>query len=91
MPPLPLDEQIGGVEESCGRFTAAGIAVVRDPVVSPKGMRLYQSACEAGRLPIRVRPLLLISPVGSVAERIAVIEGFAMRSGFGDEWIKVWA
>jgi predicted amidohydrolase YtcJ len=71
-------------------FTAAGIGTVRDPVVSPEGMRLYQEAEESGRLSLRVRPLLLIYPSGSVDQRIAQIEGFGMRSGFGNKWVKVW-
>jgi predicted amidohydrolase YtcJ len=34
--------------------------------------------------------LLLIYPSGSVAQRIAQIEGFAMRSGFGNKRVRVW-
>jgi hypothetical protein len=90
VPPLSIDEQIAGVEQSCRMFSAAGIGTVRDPVVSPEGMRLYQTAADAGRLTLRVRPLLLMSPVGTVAQRIAQIDGFAMRSGFGNDWLKVW-
>ena len=90
VPAPPLEEQITGVEQSCRMFTAAGIGTVRDPVVSPEGMRLYQAAAEAGRLSLRVRPLLLMSPTGSVAQRIAQIDGFAMRSGFDNDQLKVW-
>jgi predicted amidohydrolase YtcJ len=90
VPPLPIDEQVSGVEQSCRMFTAVGIGTIRDPVVSPEGMRLYQAADESGRLSLRVRPLLLIYPSGSVEQRIAQIEGFAMRSGFGNQWLKVW-
>lgn len=90
VPQQPIVEQIAGVEQSCRLFTAAGIGIVRDPVVSPDGMRLYQAAADAGRLSLRVRPLLLMSPTGSVAQRVGQLDGFAMRSGFGNEWIKVW-
>jgi len=34
VPPLPIDEQIAGVEQMCRLFTASGIGTVRDPVVS---------------------------------------------------------
>jgi predicted amidohydrolase YtcJ len=90
LPAQPIAEQIDGVEQSGRVFTAAGIGVVRDPVVSPDGMRLYQAAADAGRLPLRVRPLLLMSPSGSVAQRIDQLDGFAMRSGSGNDWIKMW-
>jgi len=90
IPPLPLEEQIGALEESCRVFNAAGIGTVRDPVVGPDGIRLYQAAEESGRLSLRCRPMLLILPTGSVAERIARIDGFALRSGFGNDRLKVW-
>jgi predicted amidohydrolase YtcJ len=90
VPQPPIAEQIAGLETTCRAFAAAGIGLVRDPVVSPDGMRLYRAAADQGRLSIRVRPLLLVSPVRSVAERIAQIDGFATRSGVGDDWIKMW-
>ena len=53
-------------------------------------MRLYQAALERGRLLLRVRTLLLISPGASARDRIREIEGFALRSGFGNDWLGVW-
>lgn len=90
VPPLPLEEQVAALEESCRMFNAAGIGTVRDPVVAPEGMRLYQAAEEQGHLSCRCAIMLLISPTGTVAERIAKIDGFALRSGFGNDWLKVW-
>jgi predicted amidohydrolase YtcJ len=90
VPSPPMAEQIDGVERSCQMFAASGIGIVRDPVVSPEGMRVYQAAADAHRLSIRVRPLLLVSPMGPVARRIAQIDDFALRSGFGNDRIKVW-
>jgi len=90
VPPAPIGEQITGLEASCRRFTAAGIGTVRDPVVSPDGLRLYQAAAIAGRLDLRVRPLLLVFPDGPVEKRIAGIHGLGTVSGAGDDWVKVW-
>jgi hypothetical protein len=90
VPSVPIDEQIARLEHSCHVFTSAGIGTIRDPVVSPDGMRLYQAAAAAGRLSLRVRPLLLVSPAGSVEQRIGQLDNFALRSGFGNEWIRVW-
>jgi len=90
VPPAPIGEQIAGLEASCRRFTAAGIGTVRDPVVSPDGLRLYQAAAIAGRLDLRVRPLLLVFPDGPVEKRIAGIHGLGTVSGAGDDWVKVW-
>ena len=90
VPAAPLDEQVTGVEQSSRAFAASGIGVVRDPVVSPAGLRLYDAASRAGRLLVRVRPLMLMSPVGSVADRIVQMNALGTHSGAGDSWIKVW-
>jgi predicted amidohydrolase YtcJ len=34
--------------------------------------------------------MLIITPSGTVAERITKIEGMGLRSGFGDDWLKLW-
>lgn len=90
VPPLPLEEQIAALEQSCQTFAAGGIGTLRDPVVSPEGIRLYQAAEKSHRLPLRCRPMLLVSPAGSVAERISRIEGFPTPDSFGSDWLKIW-
>jgi predicted amidohydrolase YtcJ len=44
------EEQIASVPAWCQRFAAVGIGGVRDPIVSPEGMRLYQAALQEGAL-----------------------------------------
>jgi hypothetical protein len=51
VPPLPIGDQVVAVQESCRMFHAAGIGTVRDPVVPPEAMRLYQAAEESRSLP----------------------------------------
>jgi hypothetical protein len=62
VPPLPIGEQVAAVEESCRIFNPTGIGTVRDPVVTPRGMRLYQAAEESRSLCFCCAPMLLISP-----------------------------
>jgi predicted amidohydrolase YtcJ len=90
VPPPPMEEQVSALEESCRTFNAAGIGTLRDPVVSPEGTRIYQAAADGGRLSLRCHPMLLVSPTGSVADRIERINEFGIRSGSGDDRLRVW-
>jgi predicted amidohydrolase YtcJ len=71
-------------------FSAAGLGAVRDPVVQLDELLLYQAAWERGGLSTRCRPMLIVTPTGTVAERITKIEGMGVRSGFGDDWLRLW-
>ena len=90
VPSLPIDEQLASLADTCRTFVAAGIGTVRDPVVSPEGMRLYIEAAERGLLPLRCRPLLLVSPGAPTPAILRTIDGFALRSGFGDDRLRLW-
>jgi len=90
VPPLPFEEQVASMGEATRAFAAVGLGAVRDPVVMRDELPLYQAAWERGGLAVRCRPMFLSSPMGAVADRIAQIAGYAMRSGFGDDWLRVW-
>ena len=52
-------------------------------------MPVYQTLWEQGELTVRSR--LMFSPMAATpAERMAIIEGFGVRSGFGDDQLKLW-
>jgi predicted amidohydrolase YtcJ len=34
--------------------------------------------------------MILVSPQGPIADKIALIRNLGVRSGFGDDWLKVW-
>jgi predicted amidohydrolase YtcJ len=41
-------------------------------------------------LSIRCLPLLLVDPFRPQADRLAFVEGLGARSGFGDDWLRLW-
>jgi len=52
-------------------------------------MPVYQTLWEQGELTVRSR--LMFSPMAATpAERMVIIEGFGVRSGFGDDQLKLW-
>jgi predicted amidohydrolase YtcJ len=89
-PPPPLDEQLAGLQQTCQRFVASGIGTLRDPAVSPEGIQVYRTAQERGVLPLRTRPMLLVSPAGPVPERVERVEGFGPPPGEEDDWVRPW-
>jgi predicted amidohydrolase YtcJ len=89
IPPPPLEQQVQNLRQACQLYNSYGIGTVRDPVVTRDQMLVYQALRERGELTVRSRPMFLFSP-GSVKERIADIASLAVRSGFGDDLLKIW-
>jgi predicted amidohydrolase YtcJ len=50
----------------------------------------YQDAAEQGLLDVRVRPLIRVGNELSTDDALAFICGLGARSGFGDDWLRLW-
>jgi predicted amidohydrolase YtcJ len=90
VPPPPLAESVDNLAEACAIYGALGVGAIREALILLEGWEVYQSAWEQGRLPIRCLPLLLVDPFRPQAERLAYVEGLGARSGFGDDWLRLW-
>ena len=91
VPPATPEQLVEGLKLACQEYNSYGISAVRDPMVTRDQMFAYQSLWERGELTVRSR--IMLSPVRgavTVADRIAQIEGFGVRSGFGDDLLKIW-
>lgn len=91
VPPATFEQSVAGLKQACQDYHAYGIGTVRDPLVTREQMRVYQALWERGELTVRSR--ILLSPArgpAAPAARIAQIDGFAVRSGFGDDLLKIW-
>lgn len=73
-----------GVAEISRRLAAAGITSVTDAGAIPECLRAYQDARDAGELRTRVYSHMLAA---NLDEMMAA----GVRTGFGDEWVKVGA
>jgi predicted amidohydrolase YtcJ len=89
IPPPPFEQQVQNLRQACQLYNSYGIGTVRDPIVTRDQMLVYQALRERGELTVRSRPMFLFSP-GSVKERIADIASLGVRSGFGDDLLKIW-
>jgi predicted amidohydrolase YtcJ len=90
IPPQPFEQQVASIEQASRSYAAVGLGAVRDPIVVRDDLPLYQAVQERGGLSTRCRLMLLVFPAGSVADRIRQIEGYGVRSGFGDDWLRLW-
>lgn len=90
IPPTTLEEQVNNMHNACQIFTSLGLGALRDPLIQRDELLLYQTAWERGLLSLRCRPMVLISPLIPLPDRIALVEGLGMKSGFGDDWLRLW-
>jgi predicted amidohydrolase YtcJ len=89
IPPQSFEQLVQNLQQACKIYNAHGIGTVRDPIVSRDQMLVYQALQERGGLTMRCRPMFLI-PQGTVAEQIADIQSLGIRSGFGNDLLKIW-
>jgi predicted amidohydrolase YtcJ len=89
LPPV-FEDQVGALRTVCQQFNTLGLGAVRAPMITTDQMLVYQAAWERGWLTLRAQPLINVLPFGSVEERIATVAQWGVRSGFGDDWLRIW-
>jgi predicted amidohydrolase YtcJ len=90
IPPQSFAEQVDGLQRACQVFTGLGLGAARDPLIQRDELLIYQAAWERGALGLRCRLMVVVAPTGSVADRIALVEGLGVRSGFGGDGLRLW-
>jgi predicted amidohydrolase YtcJ len=90
LPPPQFEAQVGAMRTVCQQYNALGLGAVRAPMIAADQMLVYQAAWERGWLTVRTQPLILTLPFGPVAQRIASVAQWGVRSGFGDDWLRIW-
>jgi predicted amidohydrolase YtcJ len=89
LPHATFEQTVEDLRLACQEYNSHGIGAVRDPMVMRDQMGIYQTLWERGELTVRSR--IMLSPLArTLAERTANIEGFGVRSGFGDDLLKLW-
>jgi predicted amidohydrolase YtcJ len=89
VPAMTSEQLVEGLKLACRAYNAYGIGTVRDPWVMREQVPVYQTLWEQGELTVRSR--LMLAPMAATLEKsMAIIEGFGFRSGFGDDFLKLW-
>jgi predicted amidohydrolase YtcJ len=71
-------------------YAALGVGTIREAMINLEELVAYQDAHERELLSVRVRPLIRVGNELTTDEAIAVIDGLGVRSGFGDDWLRIW-
>ncbi|MFI7708685.1 amidohydrolase [Nonomuraea sp. NPDC049480] len=90
LPQLTTERQVELLARQCAAYNARGIGVVRDPGLFVDEMEPYQRLWEQGRLTTRSRVMFWVMPDAGVEEKLAFIDSWAVRSGYGDDLLKIW-
>jgi predicted amidohydrolase YtcJ len=89
-PPASDDLLIDGLRTASAAYAAFGVATIREAMISPHELGLYQSCAQRGGLSVRARPLIRVPDNIGVDAQTAVVDGLGMHSAFGDDMLRVW-
>jgi Amidohydrolase family len=80
--------------EALGRgsdaYAALGVGTIREAMINTEELLAYQDAAERDTLSVRVRPLIRVGNELTADQATALIDGLGVRSGFGDDWLRIW-
>jgi hypothetical protein len=79
-----------GLARGSAAYAALGVGTIREAMVNLDELLAYQDAAERGLLSVRVRPMIRVGNELTADQAIALIDGLGARSGFGDDWLRIW-
>jgi len=71
-------------------YAALGVGTIREAMINLDELLAYQDARDRDLLRVRVRPMIRIGNELTEDAAIALIDGLGARSGFGDDWLRIW-
>jgi predicted amidohydrolase YtcJ len=71
-------------------YAALGVGTIREAMVNLDELLAYQDARDRDLLRVRVRPMIRVGAELTEDAAIALIDGLGARSGFGDDWLRIW-
>ena len=89
-PAVARAELAEGLARGSAAYAALGVGTIREAMVNLDELAAYQDAAERGRLSVRARPMIRVGNELSADQAIALIGGLGVRSGFGDDWLRIW-
>ncbi|GAA1790536.1 amidohydrolase [Actinomadura chokoriensis] len=89
MPPQDDRTRRIGIAAAAEQALAAGLTSVIEPGLRTEELATYQGMNEDGELPLRVTAMPLLVAGASVEDEIARLSGIGVRSGFGDDRLRL--
>ena len=78
------------LRQGSAAYAALGVGTIREAMINLEELLAYQDAAEQGLLSVRVRPMIRVGNELSEDQAAALIRGLGARSGFGDDWLRLW-
>ena len=79
-----------GLGRGSAAYAALGVGTIREAMIDLDELLAYQDAADQRKLSVRVRPMIRVGSELSGDQAIALIDGLGARSGFGDDWLRIW-
>jgi len=89
-PPPRRAELAAALGTGSAAYAALGVGTIREAMITVDDLLAYTDAWEQGLLSVRVRPLIRVGAELSADQAITLIRGLGARSGFGDDWLRIW-
>jgi predicted amidohydrolase YtcJ len=88
--PLTRGQLVEGLGRASAAYAALGVGTIREAMINLEELLAYQDAADRRVLRVRVRPLIRIGNELSTDDALALVRGLGVRSGFGDDWLRLW-
>jgi predicted amidohydrolase YtcJ len=89
-PATTRDQLIEGLARGSAAYAALGVGTIREAMINIDELLAYQDAAEQGKLSVRARPMIRVGNELTADQAIGLIDGLGARSGFGDDWLRIW-
>ena len=89
--PARSREELGAaLATGSAAYAALGVGTIREAMIDLDELLAYQDARDQDLLSVRVRAMIRVGSELTQDEAIALIDGLGARSGFGDDWLRIW-
>jgi predicted amidohydrolase YtcJ len=89
-PARSREELAAALATGSAAYAALGVGTVREAMINLDEFMAYQDARDRDLLRVRVRAMIRVGNELTRDEAIALIDGLGARSGFGDDWLRIW-
>jgi predicted amidohydrolase YtcJ len=89
-PPLSQAQLAEALGRGSAAYAALGVGTIREAMINTDELLAYEDAAGQGTLSVRVRPLIRVGNELTGDQATALINGLGARSGFGDDWLRIW-
>src|SRR6516162_8754222 len=83
-------ELAGALGTGSAGYAALGVGTIREAMINLDELLAYQDALDRDLLKVRVRMMIRVGSEQTTDQAIDLIRGLGARSGFGDDWLRIW-